>query len=256
MTVYVPPSEIQDKKEVTLDNNKSHYLINVMRCNPGSLVSIIDGRGRAFKGKIKSIRNGIVEVSILEEIFLDTELPFDLILVQSLIKGHKMDLVIQKATELGVKEIIPVVTERVIVRETRKLGRWQKIAEEATEQCNRAVIPNVRQPVTLQNFCNQLSSEFPNLSKGLIFWEEGGKRVKDAFKEVIESRKKRDSNWLKVPFFLVIGPEGGLTYREVTLAEESGFVRTSLGKRLLKSETASIISIALMQFLLEEFVKY
>lgn len=251
MTIYIPPSDIKKRNQIMLSPDKSHYLLNVMRCRIGDLISVIDGHGRAFQAEIQSIRNGTVFLNILSEITVDTESLFNLILCQGIIKGEKMDMIVQKATELGIRQIIPLITERVIVKETRKLKRWQKIADEATEQCKRAVIPNIREPVDIRKFLLQSNSAITQRKRGLLFWEEGGKAITEALKEVIYCEDAKGAFINDMPFYIVIGPEGGLTSQEVELAEESGFIKTTLGKRLLKSETAAIVSIALIQFLLE-----
>ncbi len=252
MTIYIPPIYIEKRNQIMLSIDKAHYLINVMRCKPGDIISVIDGKGKAYQAQVQYIRNSSVFLDILKEIIIDTESPFNLILCQSIIKGDKMDTVIQKSTELGIKMIIPLITERAIVKETRKLKRWQKIAEEAAEQCGRTIIPIIAEPAEIQKFL--LSHDFISSQnkKGLIFWEEGGKAISEAITELFpydDTRmafKQEDK-----PFYILIGPEGGLTAQEVRLAESSGFIKTTLGKRLLKSETAAIVSIALIQFLLE-----
>ena len=252
MTIYISPSEIKKRTHIKLSTDKSHYLINVMRCRNGDTVSVIDGDGKAFQSKISSVRNGVVIIDILSEMILDTEPLFNLILCQGMIKGDKMDIVIQKATELGIKKIIPIITERGIVRETRKLQRWQKIAEEAAEQCGRTVIPKVIEPVEITQLLKS-PGIIPEQSrfKGFIFWEEGGRSLSQGIDEIISHHKKEVYPLQDIPIFIIIGPEGGLTAQEVMLAEEKGFIRTTLGKRLLKSETASIIAVALIQFMLE-----
>lgn len=246
MTVFIPPTDINKKNNIMLSVEKSHYLFNVMRCKKGDLISVIDGLGKVYKAEIQSIKNGIVFIDILKDISLDTESPFNLILCQGIIKGQKMDIVIQKTTELGIKRIVPIISERVIVKETNKLKRWKKIAEEATEQCGRAFIPIIEEPIKIENFFSQVNSNDSQTLKGLIFWEEGGEPIKDALKRFTSVDDQRST-----PLYIFIGPEGGLTSQEVGLAEEAGFVKTTLGKRLLKSETAAIVSVAIVQFLLE-----
>ncbi|NTU42869.1 MAG: 16S rRNA (uracil(1498)-N(3))-methyltransferase, partial [Nitrospirales bacterium] len=207
--------------------------------------------------EVSAVMKRDVFVDILEEKEMETELPFHLTLCQGILKGDKMDLVIQKVTELGVGEILPVITERSVVRETRKIARWQKIAEEATEQCGRTVIPVVHEPVELGRLLegqNKLGSRVQgpdnphHALRGLVFWEGGGLHLRDAISTVMPP-SLQDSN---VPFFILIGPEGGLTLQEVQAAEEKGFVRASLGSRILRAETAAIISVSLVQFLLGE----
>ncbi len=250
-TIFIPPSEIAKRSKIGLSTEKSHYLINVMRCRGGDNISVIDGSGKAFLAEIQSINNSLVFVNILNELTIDTESPFNIILCQGMIKGEKMDFVIHKAAELGVKQIIPLITERVVIKETRKVKRWQKIAEEAAEQCRRAVIPLVQEPITITSLLSSdaFTRDIQSLN-GFIFWEECGEPFLQAFKKIVFYRKTNNIN-NDIPLYIVIGPEGGLTLDEVRAAEKSRFIRTTLGKRLLKSETASIVSIALIQFMLE-----
>lgn len=251
MTIYIPLSDIEKRNQIMLSTDKSHYLLNVMRCKTGEIISVIDGNGRAFQAEIQSIRSGSVFLNILGEMTTDTESPFNLILCQGIIKGEKMDVVIQKATELGIKQIIPMITERVVVKKTRKLKRWKKIAEETAEQCGRTVIPIIHEPVEIRKFLMQINSAIVQRQKGLIFWEEGGESLAEALKEITSCETSRNALINNIPFYIAIGPEGGLTYQEVRLAEDIGFIKTTLGKRILKSETAAIVSIALIHFLLE-----
>jgi 16S rRNA (uracil1498-N3)-methyltransferase len=253
-TIFIPPSDIQQSRQITLSYEKSHYLTNVMRHGRGAKITVIDGCGGAFLAEVQSVQNGVASVGIIGELALDTEPSLNIVLCQSLIKGDKMDFVIHKSTELGVKQIVLLITERVVVKETRKLKRWRKIAEEAAEQCGRTVIPTIHEPVTIGNFFsgNGLIKDNQVLG-GFIFWEEGGESLSRAFEKMVSDRKALDCLKSGAPVYVIIGPEGGLTQDEVSLAEEKGFIKTTLGKRLLKSETASIAALAIVQFLLEEF---
>lgn len=228
-------------RNIRLNPDKSHYLTSVLRCRERDTVTVIDGRGKAYTAAITGISPIAVSVDITAEIAVDTESPRHLVLCQGILKGEKMDMVVQKATELGVKEIFPVITERGIVKETRKVKRWRKIAEEAAEQCGRAVIPEVYDPISFRELLAG-RGEPGNNRHGLIFYERGGLLVGDAVK--------------KLPggsiIDIFIGPEGGFTAAEVGFAEERGFIRATLGKRILRAETAAIVSAAIVQFLLEE----
>lgn len=214
---------------------KSHYLLSVLRSKKGGDVTIIDGRGKAYSARIDSIVKKDVFINILGPLALNTE-PFSpLVLCQGMLKGEKMDIVIQKATELGIAEIVPLVTERSIVKETRKVKRWHAIAEEAAEQCGRAVIPVIREP-------EQLSSVLTgNNVNGLFFREHGGLKLADALCSLDRSRAVH----------IFIGPEGGFTAEEISMAENSGVAGATLGRRILRSETAAIVATALVQFLIE-----
>lgn len=240
MKIFIPPEDISRKKAIRLSEDKSHYLLSVLKKKVGDSISVIDGRGRCYEATISYVNKRDVFIDIASEVFLDSESFLNIILCQGILKGEKMDIVVQKATELGIKEIVPLYTERCVVRKTSKVKRWQKIAEEASEQCGRAYIPKICEPIDIKSFLLSLNGGF----NGFVFWEEGGLPLKDAFAKVIDL--------IRLPIYLIIGPEGGLTYDEVRLAEEKRFIRTTLGKRILRAETAAIVSIALIQFLGEE----
>src|SRR5208283_1426395 len=175
MTIFIPPEIVAKRRHIKVPLEKSHYLLAVLRCKKGDAVTVIDGRGSAYAAGIVSIVKKDVFIDITGELRLNAELPVLLTLCQGLLKGEKMDLVVQKATELGVSEIVPLVTERSVVKETRKLKRWHTIAEEAAEQCGRAVIPAVREPEELYAI---LDSKKIN---GLLFRERGGMGLSAAF---------------------------------------------------------------------------
>ncbi len=144
-----------------------------------------------------------------------------------------MDFVIQKATELGVNEVRPVITERSQVRQTRKLTRWRKIAEEAARQSGRSIIPAVHEPLEIGDVFTTVHP-----GPGIIFWEQGGEslcNVMDGFRGAEEIR-------------LFTGPEGGFAEGEIKAATQNGFVCASLGKRILRAETAAIAAVAIVQF--------
>jgi 16S rRNA (uracil1498-N3)-methyltransferase len=235
MTIFIPPEIIAKRQHIKVPLEKSHYLLSVLRCKKGHAVTVIDGRGSAYAAEIVSIVKKDVFIDITGEILLNAELPVPLILCQGLLKGEKMDLVIQKATELGVAEIVPLVTERSIVKETRKVKRWHTIAEEAAEQCGRTVVPLVRDPEKLNDILN---GEKVN---GLLFWEGGGRALSEAMGAIDSGRAVH----------IFIGPEGGFTAAEVDKAEGHGIVRTTLGKRILRAETASIAAIVLIAAMID-----
>ncbi|MEK6582981.1 MAG: RsmE family RNA methyltransferase, partial [Nitrospirota bacterium] len=146
MRIILPKEQIKGQR-ITISGEKARYLISVLRCNAGDELQVFDGEGSFYKSRISGIDNKEVKIDLLEKIPFDTESPLNLILIQGILKGDKMDWVIQKATELGVKEIIPAITERGQIRETRKAARWRKIAEEASRQSGRTMIPVVHEPI-------------------------------------------------------------------------------------------------------------
>lgn len=238
MRIALPPDDIALNRELRLPPDKARYLSVVLRCVPGDRLEIIDGRGKAYEATVSRRAGAEVFITIGSEKAASPELSVPLILCQGILKGEKMDLVIQKATELGVREIIPLVTERSIVRETRKVGRWAKIAEEAAEQSGRAVIPRIHEPAS---FADALRA---GRGRCLIFWEGGGLPLREAL-----SGPSSPSDSALVLF---VGPEGGFTSDEVRQAQAQGASAATLGGRILRAETAAIVTVALVQFIIEE----
>ncbi|MCC6345952.1 MAG: 16S rRNA (uracil(1498)-N(3))-methyltransferase [Nitrospirales bacterium] len=249
MTIFVPPEDIAKKRGIALSAEKSRYLSSVLRTKPGDAVTIIDGRGKAYAAVVSCLSKGVVALDITGETPLDTEPSVPLALFQGILKGEKMDLVIQKTTELGIREIIPVISERCLVKETRKVERWRRIAEEAAEQCGRAVVPLIREPVELSGAGEERNT------RGLIFWEQGGMPLHEALAEAgrhdAEAGRAEAGPASPALLSLFIGPEGGFSREEVEREETRGLVRTTLGKRILRAETAAIVSVALVLYLSE-----
>jgi 16S rRNA (uracil1498-N3)-methyltransferase len=226
------------ENRISITDEKAKYLVSVLRCKKGDELIVFDGEGNCFRTTIIKADRREVVAEVIEKFPCNLESPLNITLVQGLLKGEKMDLVVQKTTELGVKEICPVITERSQLRETKKIARWRKIAGEASRQSGRSVVPVIHEPVEFMNF---LKSQWSGVRcQGIIFYEEGGVTLKDAISSFIFHPSS---------FFVIIGPEGGFTRAEIDLAKENGFLVTSLGKRTLRAETAAITSVTLIQFL-------
>jgi len=237
--IFLPLGE--NPRIVHIAGENARYLLTVLRCREGEELEILDGRGLCYSTKIVSLTRKEVIAEVSGVTPRNTESGINLILAQGLLKGEKMDLVVQKTTELGVKEIIPVVTERSQVRETRKTGRWKKIASDASRQCGRTAIPVIREPVPYHSLFSVNSEYNPCLGKckGLLFWEERGMKMKEL----------RDRLGECMTMIIAVGPEGGFTEAEAKLAESGGFLIASLGNRILRAETAAISATAIVQLL-------
>jgi len=235
MTRLFLDEAVQQQTTVTITGEKAHYLSTVLRCRPEDIIIVTDSAGAAYSARISVATKKQTTIEILGPFNQDNESPLDIILVQGILKGEKMDLVIQKATELGVTEIAPMITERSQIRETRKLQRWQKIAEEASRQSGRNRIPLIHEP---EAFETMIASQ--GFNKGIICWEEEGAPFSAALDEFKGKTK----------IVLYVGPEGGFSEKEVSTAEDRGVAVASLGKRILRAETAAIAAIALTQFVL------
>lgn len=233
--IFISDQPLQGR--VVITGEKAGYLALVLRSKPGDTLIVHDHTGEVFLTEILTATRREVVATVREQLTPVPESPVHLRLLQGILKGEKMDLVIQKTVELGVSEIVPVVTERSQVRETRRLPRWQKISEEAARQCGRAVIPAVREVTSLSDLLDHAAQPGP---RGIIFWEAGGEPLRQVF-EGLQATRHLD---------LLTGPEGGFSEDEVRQAGSSGFITATLGRRILRAETAAIAAVSLCQFAL------
>jgi len=233
----------------------------------GDVITIIDGKGKVYSGIIAAVvkrdsRRSDVFIDIVNEIFFDEESSANIVLCQGILKGEKMTMVIQKTTELGIDEIVPLITDRSLVRDTRKIVRWRKIAEEATEQSKGTIIPLIHEPMLFKSYFERQGPAIKGHS--IIFSEEGGLPLKEAVRKIMFQKSQDISRPLSHhsklhafeclpsdPLSILIGPEGGFTSDEVCHAEKNGVVVAGLGKRILRAETAAIAAVTLTKFLCE-----
>jgi 16S rRNA (uracil1498-N3)-methyltransferase len=218
-----------------LAGEDAHYVSAVLRARPADLITIVGPTGSVYHTRVVSVAKGRVEAEVLEIFPSVPEPAHGIVLLAGMLKGKKMDLVVQKAVELGVMRIVPLVTERAQVRETRKSARWQTISREAARQCGRTVVPEVEKPQQYDEFFSSCKGALA----GFIFWEEGGEPLGA---DVLPTGGQ--------DVYVCIGPEGGLTPEEVDVARAAGLRVVGLGPRILRAETAAITGVALVQFLL------
>ena len=218
-------------REMELDPRAARHVVRVLRRRTGDRIALFDGRGNEAAAEIvRAHRQQGCSVRIDSVSSVDRESPQSLELIQSLAKGDKLDLIVQKATELGVFAIRPVVTGRSEVRPDtadRRLARWREIAINACEQCGRNVVPAIHAPVSLSDLAcdsEQRLMLLPGAERSLGGIESVGGRVAVA-----------------------VGPEGGLDGEDVSRLEEKGFAPVGLGGRILRTETAAIAAIAILQ---------
>ena len=242
---FVEPSQIQGN-HIFIDGPDVNHIRNVLRMNPGEEVNVTDGSGeKVYRCAIASIGEDKVELNIMWAQENGMELPSKIYLFQGLPKSDKMELIIQKAVELGVYEIIPMATARAVVKldqkkAAAKVKRWQAISESAAKQSKRLLIPEVKEPVKFSEALKLAS----DLDVRLIPYElaEG----MDGTRRIIQSVKPGQS----VAVF--IGPEGGFEEAEVELAKEAGFQAITLGRRILRTETAGMTVLSILMYQLEE----
>ena len=233
---FISSNDIQGKTAL-ITGPLAHHLKGPLRMKSGERIHLVDEKMRGYHVVLKDIGRSDISGEVIgedEARVSDTAVT----LAQAIIKGKRMDLIVQKATELGIMEIIPIISERSVVRPTPSSGikdmrRWQIIAEEASQQSERWDIPSVRAPLS---FSEYLDSPDP-FDIAIILWE--GERKKP-MKEILKKGGRRIG--------LLVGPEGGFSDTEVDTACKKGFIPVTLGQGILRSETAAIAAISITQY--------
>ncbi|MBF0556228.1 MAG: 16S rRNA (uracil(1498)-N(3))-methyltransferase, partial [Nitrospirae bacterium] len=216
----------------------ARYILTVLRYKTGGELFIFDENGRYFRGIITSCAKNAVHLSITPQPPPITESPLLITLCQGMLKGSKMDLVVQKAVELGVKRIIPLVTNRTQLDFTRKIDRWKKIAIEAARQSMRVIVPEIAEAMNFTALTESIQASIYGGATAVMFYEGGGKGLKDI--QNLELKEKT--------IYAITGPEGGFTAEEVRSAQAAGAAIITLGSRILRAETAAIAALTLVQF--------
>jgi len=232
-------------EQITITGSDVNHIKNVLRMERGEELMVCDGTGMQYTCQIEEFPAGEVKLSVLKAEKASTELPVRLKLYQGLPKKDKMELIIQKAVELGAAEIIPVMTKRCIVKleddkkEAKKLERWQAIAESAAKQSGRGILPAVGRVMNYKEAIKKASAE----GMSLIPYEmaEGMKSLKDAAGNASKQQV----------ISVFIGPEGGFEEAEVEFARENGVIPVSLGKRILRTETAGFTTLSILMYEIE-----
>ena len=217
---------------------------------PGSIVTVTDVMGRDYRGRVISLATK-ASVLIFEAFKSPTESPFEMVLLQALPKKERMELIIQKTTELGVSAIIPFKAERSICLEQRearqqKAHRWQEIAIKAAKQSRRARVPGIAK------YCSMEEALY-TCGEGLriLLWEREGTTLKDVLQNysVNHVRSGPSASLPEISrIYGMVGPEGGFTEKEVGLAQGKGFIPVKLGQRILRTETAAIVLVGIVQY--------
>ncbi len=244
---YAAPEDI-DGSTVRLSREETHHLTRVLRLGRGDEVFVFDGCGNEYRCEVVGIETDRAQLEIIDRLADEVESPVDLTLAQALAKGEKFDLIIQKATELGVRRIAPIATEHADVKlkdeqAAKRLERWRRISLEALKQCGRRTLVEILTPLSLEEFLNASDVESKaqinsNVSRVmLVFNERGGSAIGDALADVERSDAVT----------ALIGPEGGWSEAELDLLEKRGARFVTLGPRILRTETAAIAAVTLIE---------
>jgi 16S rRNA (uracil1498-N3)-methyltransferase len=223
--------------EVILPEAAAGHVARVLRLRPGAALLLFDGSGADFRAEISEIAGPRVRARILERIDGLPESPLAVTLVQAVSRGERMDWTLQKATELGVRRIQPVLSARSVVRldghqGERRLRHWQAVVASACEQCGRSMLPLVEAPLELPRYLETPRGD----GLRLVLAPDGAGSIGGLAAGLASVE-------------LLIGPEGGLDEAEVAAAERAGFDRVRLGPRVLRTETAGIAALAVLQAL-------
>ncbi|RMH57545.1 MAG: 16S rRNA (uracil(1498)-N(3))-methyltransferase [Deinococcus-Thermus bacterium] len=213
--------------EVELLGKEAHHLVEVLRARPGDALSVFDGKGQEGRARVVAVGRGWVRLKVEETWSAGREPPIPIILYVPLLKGDHLAEVVRAATELGATRVVPVLTQRCVVRELSetKLLRLRRVAQEAAKQCLRSVVPQVEPLCPL--------GQVPPAEQGFVAHPYALERVREVFDPTR-------------PTALITGPEGGLTEEEVGFLRGRGFVPVNLGPRILRAETAPIALLGLI----------
>jgi 16S rRNA (uracil1498-N3)-methyltransferase len=237
---FVDPAYFSDDR-ITFPADIAHQIRNVLRLRVGSAVLVLDNSGAEFEVILREVDKRQVRGEAVAKRPSPNEPTVQLTLYQALMKRDKFEWVLQKGTEIGVTAFVPLVTQRSLVQDidikASKQARWHKIITEAAEQSRRGRIPELHPPQTLSQALADQSSQF-----GLLAWEEAeGLRLRGAL-----AGEERPSH-----ISLFIGPEGGFAVEEVEAAQAAGVRPVTLGKRILRAETAALVASALTLYELD-----
>jgi len=238
------PGPLVAGASLALPEQAAAHVARVLRLGTGDALTLFDGRGGEWTARIASVQGHRVRVTPETHLAIERESPLAVTLLQALARGEKMDWVLQKATELGVARILPVATERSVVqldgeRAGKRLAHWQGILAAACEQCGRNRLPELLPPARLEAACAATSAATrlvlaPGAAASLVATVRGMAEGADGLAAYHG-------------IALLIGPEGGLSESEIRTALAHGFVAVGLGPRVLRTETAAIAAIGLLQ---------
>lgn len=234
--IYLP-IPLASGASVTLNANAANHVIRVLRLKPGAPLVLFNGLGGEYEAVLHNMDRNRAEVSVGNYIAFETESPLHVTLAQGVSRGERMDYTIQKAVELGVTKIVPLISERCEVRLegerlTKRVQHWQAVAASACEQCGRNRVPPVLVPVSLSSWLAESA--------------HGIRLVLNPLAPATLTTLSKPCDYL---ITLLIGPEGGLSDAEVKHAQQSGFEGIRLGPRILRTETAAVAALSALQML-------
>ena len=232
-------TEITNSALLEISGEEGRQLVNVLRCKKGDIFKVFNGSGCEYTVKAETFKKDIVTVKVINVSYPETEPSISLILCQAIPKGQKMDYIVQKATEIGVTEILPLITERSLKEMSlKKLQRLNKITKEAIEQSGRLKPVSVNPPLTFE----QVLKIMKNDDRGIVF---------SSYEENTPLKLLLKTKEFKGRIFVFIGPEGGFTEEELRLTKKYNLQIASLGPRIFRTETAGLAALSNIIYELE-----
>lgn len=230
---YAPPTQISGS-QILLNEDEAYHLTRVLRLHQGATVYAFDGAGNEYECRIAQADKRTVTLDIQHQLTDAVDSPLRLTLAQALVKGDKFDWIVQKATELGVTRIVPLITDNSDIRKAeeraeQKLTRWRRISLEAVKQCGRRTLVEIIEPQSYAEFCATDQSELR-----WLLAERNGQPMATFSADVTS-------------LSVVIGPEGGWSDAELATAQQHQFSALQLGRRILRTETAALVALTLAQ---------
>jgi 16S rRNA (uracil1498-N3)-methyltransferase len=245
---FVSPDQLEDDK-VTITGPAAHHIRDVLRLSSGDSIVVLDNSGWEREVEILEVGREQVVGRVLSKTLATGEPRTKVSLFQGVLKGSQFELVLQKGTELGIVEFVPIISQRCVIASlddvSKRMSRWQRIVQEAAEQSRRGRLPRLESAMTFSQACER-AKRTGGLS--LIPWEDEARvHLKLVFgKGEKGTRKSSALTFPDRPFSvnLFIGPEGGFTLEETTLAQRYGIIPITLGPRILRAETAGLVAAA------------
>ena len=240
---FIEPQDINAGETISITGEDARHISFSLRARPGEEYVLCDTCNYEYHCKIVNISSEEVILELVEKKVCQAEPDVKVTLFQALVKGDKFDAVVQKAVELGVHKIIPVISERCISRPDskqleKKIERWQKISKSAAMQCARSYVPEIADAVEYKKAIDMIKSA----DCGFICYEAEPHEAMKIIFEKCNSEKKAES------YSFFVGPEGGISQAEADIAARSGLPLASLGKRILRTETAPLCVISSIMF--------
>jgi 16S rRNA (uracil1498-N3)-methyltransferase len=245
------PSPLAAAAALALPAGPSAHIARVLRLRVGAALTLFDGHGGEFEAEILAIERAGVRVRVGTHHAIERESPLAVTLWQCVARAERMDWIVRKATELGIAAIVPVMSERCVVRldeagARRRQLHWREVAVSACEQCGRNRIPQLHPALEFKHACAAAARITPAPGARVLLAPAGSQALSSAAQALCAAGGTP-------PVSLLIGPEGGLSLDEIALAQQQGFSACRLGPRVLRTETAALAALATLQALLGDF---